>query len=229
MKVKLKQFLSQFLPSRLAIIAGAIFFAVGFILAFFQPQTAHSIFGVGFFLGNIELHIQLPQTITFDYLIHQFVFYLGAVAFRIFINNIVVSLLCIFSGVAIIPSILIGLFSSIGAVTYFSIAKFGVMKGLLVLLGCFHLYLEFAASLLAIDAFLKFYGILIDSFRAKSAQKFKNGILNEFMPLILRIIILFALAALLEVFWSTWWVYIMTNHYVSWYEFYFGAYSVLVH
>ena len=64
--------------------------------------------------------------------------------------------------------------------------------------------------------------------KLKNLELFKNSIKNDFLPLLLIIIIILAISSLLEVFWSTWWVYIMTDHYISWYDFYFGAYSVLL-
>lgn len=201
---------------------------MGFLFAYFEPSKAQSTFNGGFFLGNIEAKIQLPKTITFDYLINQLIYYLGAVSFNIFVNNLFITFLCIFTGIAIIPAILIGLFTFSGSITYLLIAKVGFYKALLILLGSFHLYFEILAGFLAIEAFLKFYGSFINAIRTRSLGEFKEKMRNEFLPLIFRIILLLAIAALLEVFWSTWWVYIITNHYVSWYEFHVGVYSVLV-
>ncbi len=179
-------------------------------------------------MGTMEVGLQVPDSISIKYFIDQFVKYLGAVSFGIFLNNVVTSFICIFTGIAIIPSILIGLFSSIGAVTFFLMVKVGILKAVLILFGSFHLYLEFLAALLSIDAFLKFYGSFITAVRMKSPQKFKNDIIKDFIPLILKIIVLLAFAAVLEVFWSTWWVYILNHPYVSWYDFYFGVYSATV-
>jgi uncharacterized membrane protein SpoIIM required for sporulation len=137
-------------------------------------------------------------------------------------------LLCIFSGIAILPVILIGLFMKMGTTTFFIIEKLGFTTGILVLLGSFHLYFEFLAAILAIDAFFKFYIPVYKAIREKDINIFKKSIINEFLPLLFAIIILLFIAAILEVFWSTWWVYILTNPYISWYDFYFGAYSVLL-
>jgi hypothetical protein len=138
------------------------------------------------------------------------------------------ALLCIFSGVTIFPVILIGLFMKIGTTTFFLIEKLGLNTGILVLLGSFHLYFEFLAALLTIDGFFKFYIPVYNALRYKDVNIFKNSILKDFLPLVLRIFLLLAIAAVFEVFWSTWWVYILTNHYISWYDFYFGAYSILL-
>lgn len=224
----LKNVIYGFLPSKYALSAGIIFYILGFVFAFLNPYYAHSIFNGGFLLGTMEVKLQLPGSISINYLINQFVKYLGAVSFNIFLNNVFISFICIFTGIAIIPSLLIGLFSLIGAVIFFLFMKVGVLKALMILLGSFHLYLEFLAALLSIDAFLKFYGSFIRAVRMKSPQKFKNDIIKDFTPLILKIIVLLAFAAVIEVFWSTWWVYIVNNPYVSWYDFYFGVYSVTV-
>ena len=153
---------------------------------------------------------------------------MGRVSFGIFLSNVTLAILCVFTGIAIIPVLLIGLFTFSGSLTVVLVGKFGVFKAVLILLGSFHLPLEILAALLSIDAFLKFYGSFVNAVLKHDLNIFKKGILNEFLPLILKIIIIFAIAALLEVFWSTWWVYILTNHYISWHDFYFGAYSVLI-
>ncbi|MDI6723786.1 MAG: stage II sporulation protein M [Methanobacterium sp.] len=179
------------------------------------------------FLDGIEVKIQMPMDITLDYILNQFIYYLGAVSLGIFLNNLVLMILCIFSGFALIPVILIGLFMKMGTTTFFIVEKLG-FTGILVLIGSFHIYFEFLAALLAIDAFFKFYISFISSIRQHDITVFKEDVLKEFLPIFLRIILLLAFAAILEVFWSTWWVYILTDHYISWYEFYFGAYSVLL-
>lgn len=201
---------------------------MGFLFAYFEPVKAQSIFNGGFFFGNIEAKIQLPKTITFSYLINQFIYYLGAVSFNIFVNNLFITLLCIFTGIAIVPVILIGLFAFSGSITYLLIAKVGFYKTLLILLGSFHLYFEILAAFLAIKAFIKFYGSFVNAIRIRNPSEFKEKMRNEFIPLIFRIILLLAIAALFEVLWSTWWVYIITDHYVSWYDFYMGVYSCLI-
>ncbi|MBM4240506.1 MAG: stage II sporulation protein M [Euryarchaeota archaeon] len=230
-KKTIKKFIYGFLPSKNVILVGIGFYIVGFFFAYLKPDQAMQIFNGGFYLGDIEAKISLPQNITPSYLRNQFINYLGAVSFNIFINNVLIAFLCIFTGIAIIPVILVGLFSFTGSITYLLIAKLGFFKAILILLGSFHLYFELLAGLLAIEAFLEFYESLIISSRTHTPnkfKKFKRDILNKFLPLILRIILLFAIASLLEVFWSTWWVYILTKQYVSWYDFYMGVYSCMV-
>ena len=221
------RFLRGFLPSKEILIVCILFYILGIVFAFMNPVQARLTFPGGMFLYNIDAQIQLPNFITWDYVFNQFFSYLGVVSFNIFLNNLFLMILCIFSGIAIFPVILIGLFMKIGSTTFFLVEKLG-FTGILVLLGSFHIYFEFLAALLAIDAFFKFYISFINTLREKKIGIFKKAIINDFLPLLLRIFLLLAIAAILEVFWSTWWVYIFTNHYVSWYEFYFGAYSVLL-
>lgn len=224
----IKRYFVGFLPAKYSFLVFILFYIAGLIFTIILPSYTASFFYYGFFLGNIELKINLPVFISFNYFINQFVYYLGAVSFNIFINNLKTIILCIFTGVAIISAVLVGLFAFTGSLTVVLIGKYGILKAILILLGSFHLSLEILAALLAIDAFINFYGSFIHLIKQADVNIFKKRILHEFLPLILKIILLLVVAALLEVFWSTWWVYILTNHYISWYDFYFGAYSVLV-
>ncbi|MGZ7070365.1 MAG: stage II sporulation protein M [Methanobacterium sp.] len=224
----LKNILALFKPSREILIVCILFYILGIVFAFMNPNQAHITFPGGMFLDNIEVQTQIPGVITFDYAVNQFFYYLGAVSFRIFLNNLLLTILCIFSGILIFPVILIGLFMKMGTTTFFLVERMGFNKGILVFLGSFHLYFEFLAAILAIDAFFKFYIPVIKAIWENDINIFKTSFKNDFLPLLPPIIILLVVAALLEVFWSTWWVYILTDHYISWYDFYFGAYSILL-
>ena len=223
-----KNALKFFKPSKEVLIVCTLFFILGIVFAFMNPNQAHITFPGGMFLHNIELKMQIPEAITFDYILNQFFYFLGTVSLKIFLNNLNLMILCILSGIAIFPVILVGLFMKMGTNAYFVVERLGLSKGILLFLGSFHLYFEFLAAILTIEAFFKFYIPIIKTVRDKDINIFKNSLQNEFLPLILAIIVLLALAALLEVFWSTWWVYINTYHYISWYDFYFGANSVLL-
>ena len=225
-KKQIKEFFKGFLPLKKILVICILFYILGIVFAFVNSDKAHLIFPGGMFLDNLEAKIQVPAVITFDYFLDQFIFYLGAVSFAIFLKNLVLALLSIFSGVAIIPVILVGFFMKMGAITYFAVENMG-FKGILIIFGSLHVYFEALAALLSIETFFKFYISLINSIRNKDINIFKNKVLNEIMPLIIRITLLLAIAAIMEVFWSTWWVYILTHPYVSWYNFYFGAYSIL--
>ena len=194
-----------------------------------MPQYAASSFYYGFFLGNMDVNIQLPDIISLNYFSNHFIHYLGQYSFDIFLNNVILNVLCVFTGIALIPIILRGLFAFSGSLTGMLVMKFGIFKAFLILLGSFHLPLEILAALLSIDAFLKFYGSFVNAVLKHDTAAFKMSIRNEFLPLILKIIVILAIAAVLEVLWSTWWVYIITNHYVSWHDFYFGVRSVVVY
>lgn len=215
-------------PSKYFFLIFSLFYISGLVFALLKPQYAASSFCYGFFLGTIEVKIQLPGIISLNYLLNQFIYYLGRVSFGIFLNNVTLTVLCIFTGIAIIPIILTGLFVFSGSLTGILIMKFGIFKAILILLGSFHLPLEILAALLSIDAFLKFYGSFANSILKHDLAAFKISIKNEFLPLILKIIVILAVAAVIEVFWSTWWVYILTKHYISWHDFYFGVHSVFV-
>ena len=220
-----KTILAGFLPSKYVLLVGAIFFLGGLIFALFNPQAAQSSFYGGIYTGKIMVLIQVPDVITFKYAVNQLFYYFGANVFQIFLKNSTFSIICIFSGFLIIPEILIGLFTTFGAITGLLIVKLGAFKAFLIIFGSFHLYFELLAVLLVIDAFLKFYGSIYISIKKRDLSLLKKLLLNEFLPILFKIIILLAIGAIIEVFWSTWWVYINTVHYVSWYDFYLGTYS----
>lgn len=222
---RLKSFLMGFAPSKYSSFIFMLFFLGGFLYAFLDPVRAQSTFYGGFFLNELTAQIFPPSEFSFQYLLNQFVFFLGKTSWGIFFNNLMVSLECIFSGFLIIPIILIDLFGFLGSVFYLLIMKWGIVKGVFLFAGSFHLIFEVLAAILVIDAFISFYGTIINSVRKKSLKTFTGGVLNKFVPLMLRIIILLFIAALLEVFWSTWWVYILTHPYIPWIDFYIGVYS----
>jgi hypothetical protein len=221
--------LKRIAPSKYSFLIFILFYVSGLVFAILKPQYAVSSFYYGFFLGNMDVSIQLPDIISLNYLQNHFIYYLGQYSFGIFLNNIMLMVLCIFTGIAIVPVMLTGLFAFSGSLTGMLVMKFGIFKAVLILLGSFHLPLEILAALLSIDAFLKFYGSFANMVLKYDFGAFKSRIKNEFLPLILKIIVILAVAAMLEVFWSTWWVYILTNHYISWYDFYFGVRSVFVY
>ena len=221
--------LKRVAPSKYSFLIFIFFYVSGMVFVFLMPQYAASSFYYGFFLGNMDVNIQLPDIISLNYLSNHFIYYLGQYSFDIFLNNVILNVLCVFTGIALIPIILRGLFAFSGSLTGMLVMKFGIFKAFLILLGSFHLPLEILAALLSIDAFLKFYGSFVNAVLKHDTAAFKMSIRNEFLPLILKIIVILAIASVLEVFWSTWWVYIITNHYISWHDFYFGVRSVVVY
>ena len=215
-------------PSKYSFLIFALFYVSGLIFVILKPQYAAFSFYYGFFLGVMEVKIQFPDIFSLNYLLNQFIYYLGRISFGIFLNNVTLMALCIFTGIAIVPVMLTGLFAFSGSLTGMLVMKFGIFKAVLILLGSFHLPLEILAALLSIDAFLKFYGSLANAVLKHDFTAFKKDVRYEFLPLILSIVIILAVAAILEVFWSTWWVYIITNHYILWHDFYFGVRSVVI-
>ncbi len=229
MKLKhVKNSLKGFLPSKIVFTIFVLLYVSGFIFAYFKPSLALSFFNGGFFMGYMDVKFSLPHEVTFNYIFRQFVLFLSGVSFQLFMNNLGVSLACVFTGIPIVSVIFLNLFTSMGAVNYLLIVKVGIIKAFLILGGSFHLYFEFLAAMLSVDAFLKFYRSFFYLLIQRNFKEFKDEILNDFLPLILKIIILLAIAAILEVFWSTWWVYIITQHYVPWLDFYMNFYSCKV-
>lgn len=224
---RVKSYITGFMPSKYSSSLFLIFFISGFLFTFLDPVKAQSTFSGGFLVNNLTAQIVPPNDISFHYLLNQFVFFLGKISMGIFFNNLMVSLMCIFSGFLIIPIILINLFVFLGSVFCLVMFKYGVFKGIILFGGSFHLIFELWAALLVIDAFINFYSTIINSAKQKSMRRFTNGIRDNFIPLILRVVVLLFIAAILEVFWSTWWVYILTHPYISWLGFYTGLYSCM--
>jgi hypothetical protein len=222
---RVKLFIRGFIPSKYSTILFVIFFIGGFLFAFLDPIKAQHTFNGGFLLNDLTAQIFPPSDISFQYLINQFVYFLGKTSWGIFFNNLMVSLECIFSGFLIIPIILLNLFGFLGSTLYLLILKLGIIKGTILFLGSFHITFEAWAAILVIDAFISFYSTIINSVRQRSLKRFTNGIWKNFIPGVIRIIILLFIAAFLEVFWSTWWVYMLTHPYISWVDFYTGVYS----
>ncbi|HHW05473.1 MAG TPA: hypothetical protein PK601_03895 [Methanothermobacter sp.] len=166
-----------------------------------------------------------PNPITWDYLRLQFIDYLGGTAFNIFISNILSIFFCILLGFPIVKVILVDLIGFSGALMNVLISRFG-FKALIIYLGLIHLHLEILGALLSIDALIIFYTSLYHSLKKGSAEFFIGEFKTKFLPLLLRIIIIFLFAAFMEVFWSTWWVYIWTHGYIPWHRFYLEIYNV---
>ncbi|MDI6643916.1 MAG: stage II sporulation protein M [Methanobacteriaceae archaeon] len=205
-----------------------MFYIGGIIYTVLDPTNAPIFFKGGFLLGNLEVKIQYPSKITLNYFYEQFINFLGKKSFNIFLNNLLIIIISIFSGIGLITVVCIGLFSFSGSITYMLFIKFGLIRTIIIFPGLFHLYLELLAGFLAIDAFVVFYGSFYKAIINNSLLNFKINIKEKFIPLILRITSLLLLAAFLEVFWSTWWVFIVTNQYIPWHYFYTGIYSAKV-
>ena len=140
--------LKHTVPSKYSFLIFILFYVFGLIFTILKPQHAASSFYYGFFLGNMEVNIQLPDIISLNYLQDHFIYYLGRISFGIFLNNITLLVLCVFTGIAIAPVMLTGLFAFSGSLTGMLVMKFGIFKAVLILLGSFHLPLEILAALL---------------------------------------------------------------------------------
>jgi hypothetical protein len=243
---RIKRSLLSTIPSLKVLLLGAFFFFLGFFWTAQDPHGAVLVFSFGFLTGNMAVNFVPVAAWSWEYFRVQFIDFLARVVGNIFMWNMQVILICIFTGIAIIPSILLGLLSFSGSLLSILLISLG-LKGFVMYLGLFHLHLEILAALLTIDAFISFYRAIWislrnvsfqpfkDAFisfylsigallRSQSFQLFKDAFKNEFFPLFLRITLILALAAVLEVFWSTWWVYVFTHPYISWGDFYTQLY-----
>ncbi len=206
-------------PSNNVLLITVIFYLGGFLASFFIKP-----FDFGFLTGDFVVYFE-HHPLTWGCLKLQFIDYLGCVIANIFLSNIQLTLLCIFLGFPIFYVILIGLLSFSGALMHTLIDSFG-FKGLVIYLGLIHLHLEILGALLSIDAFIIFYRSLFNFIRGDPIQFFIKETRNKFIPLLLCIILIFLIAAILEVFWSTWWVYVWTHEYIPWHKFYLEIYNV---
>ncbi|MDI3483784.1 MAG: hypothetical protein PWQ74_371 [Methanobacteriaceae archaeon] len=213
------RFLKSLKPSNPIILVALLFYIGGFVSYFFIKN-----FNFGFLTGDFIVYFK-SHPITWDYLRMQFVDYLGAVTFNMFISNILIIFFCIFLGFPIIKVVFVDLMGFSGALLNALISRFG-LRGLIIYLGLFHLHFEILGALLSIDAFLAFYIALYHSLNAGSTKIFIRELRSGFLPLLLKIVIIFLVAAFMEVFWSTWWVYIWTHKYIPWQQFYFEVYNV---
>ncbi|BDH78633.1 MAG TPA: hypothetical protein GXX31_01140 [Methanothermobacter sp.] len=213
------RFLKSFKPSNPLILVALLFYIGGFISSFFMKA-----FNFGFLTGDFIVYFK-PHPMTWDYLRVQFIDQLGGAAFNIFISNVMVVFSCIFLGFPIVNTVLVNLIGFSGALLNALISRFG-LKGLIIYLGLFHLHFEILGALLSIDAFLAFYASIYHSLKAGSARIFTREVKSGFLPLLLKILIIFLFAAFMEVFWSTWWVYVWTHKYIPWQQFYFEVYNV---
>lgn len=212
-------FLKSLKPSNPIILAGLLFYIGGFISYFFIKT-----FNFGFLTGDFIVYFK-SHPLTWDYIRIQFIDYLAGVAFNIFISNVLIVFSCILLGFPIVNAVFVNLIGFSGALLNALISRFGV-EGLIIYLGLFHLHFEILGALLSIDAFLTFYTSLYRSLKTGSAKIFTKELKSRFLPLLLRILIIFLFAAFMEVFWSTWWVYIWTHKYIPWQQFYFEVYNV---
>lgn len=215
------RFFKSLKPSNPILIIALLFYIGGFVSYFFIKT-----FNFGFLTGDFVVYFK-PHPITWDYVRIQFINYLGGVAFNIFISNVLILFFCIFLGFPIISAVFLNLIGFSGVLLNVLISRFG-LKGLIIYLGLLHLHLEILGALLSVNAFLTFYTSLYRSMKAHSASIFIKELKRKFLPLLFRILIIFLFAAFMEVFWSTWWVYIWTHKYIPWHQFYFEVYNVKI-
>ncbi|MDI9617832.1 hypothetical protein [Methanothermobacter sp.] len=162
----------------------------------------------GFLNGNMVVHFS-----SFPGFREQFIDYLGATAFWIFISNITQVLVFIFTLATTIQVLKVIILS--GALLHNLISMWG-FRGFLIYAGTVHLHLEVMGCLFSLQAARVFIGSVLESISRGSAEPMMSAIKERLLFLIVLVAIIFAMAAIIEVFWSTWWVYIFTERRVSW-------------
>ena len=80
----IKKFFQGFLPSKYILLISILFYILGIVFTFVNPDQARLTFHEGFFLLGIEEKIQLPHNITLEYVLNQFIFYLGVYHLKFF-------------------------------------------------------------------------------------------------------------------------------------------------
>lgn len=171
----------------------------------------------GFLNGNMVVHFS-----SFPGFREQFIDYLGATAFWIFISNITQVLVFIFTLATTIQVLKVIVLS--GALLHNLIYRWG-FRGFLIYGGTVHLHLEVMGCLFSLQAARIFIGSVLKSISRCSVEPLRN-IKERLLFLVVLVTVIFAMAAIIEVFWSTWWVYIFTERPVSWTYFHSHVASV---
>jgi len=197
---------------------GILAFAMALYLLGFVLDASGRPLAYGFLTGDLVVHFS-----TFPGLREQFIDYLLATAFWIFISNITQVTVFIFSLATFYP--VLKIFVLAGALLHNLLVGWGV-RGLLIYAGTLHLHLEVTGCLLSLQAALVFVRSLLGTIQHRSRGPLVTALRENLAYLIPLIILLFAIAAILEVFWSTWWVYNLTHGPVSWRYFYTHVFSV---
>lgn len=195
----LKKFLKGFIPSKAIIWITLLSFSVGISVTYLFPGSVLNLPVVKWFFSEYET------------LSDPFLF-----IFTVFSGNAMVNLLVIISGIALIlPSIVLFMnFTLFGAVASAGIYQYGLTKTLILILGLLYIYPEFLALMLAADCGMRIAkkSLLIYKeeghdllFRSNLNLEIKETIVNEFLNAFPRIILLIAIAAILEAFWAPFW------------------------
>ncbi|MBE2899997.1 hypothetical protein DNK57_04090 [Methanothermobacter thermautotrophicus] len=191
---------------------GILAFAmVLYFLGFVLDASGRSL-AYGFLTGDMVVHFS-----TFPGFREQFIDYLSATALWVFISNITQVTVFIFTLATVYP--VLKIFILAGALLHNLLEGWGV-RGLMIYAGTLHLHLEVTGCLLSLQAALVFVRSVLGAIQQRSPGPIVTALRENLAFLIPLIILLFAIAAILEVFWSTWWVYNLTHGPVSWTYFY---------
>ncbi len=176
-------------------------FSIGMAMTYFFPGAFLNLPVVKWFFSEYK---------TF-YVVDGLVFF-----FTVFSGNIMINSLVIISGVGfILPLVILFMnFMLFGAVISAGIYQYGLMETLYLILGLLYIYPEFLALMLA-----AVYGMRIAKISSRVYKKegfnllfksdfnpqIKETIVNEFLNILPKIILLLAIAAVLETLWGPFW------------------------
>ncbi|MGB9837303.1 hypothetical protein [Methanothermobacter sp.] len=205
--------LEGIIPGPAILMVAMILYISGFFLDASGMPPAY-----GFLKGNMVVHFS-----SFPGFREQFIDYLGATAFWIFISNLIQALVFIFTLATTIQVLRIFVLS--GALLHNLVSMWG-FRGFLMYAGTLHLHLEVMGCLFSLQAARVFIGSIMESISRGSAEPLLGEIKERLLFLIVLIAVIFATAAIVEVFWSTWWVYVFTERQVSWTYFHSHVASV---
>ena len=197
----MKEFLKDFIPSKVITSVTLLSFSIGIAITYFFPGMFLNLPVVKWFFSGYK---------TF-YIVDGFIFF-----FTVFSGNVMINSLVIISGVALaLPLIILFMnFVLFGAVISAGIYHYGLIESLLLILGLLYIYPEFLALMLAANYGLKIAKIssLVYKkegvsllFRSDFNPEIKETIVNEFLNVFPKIIILLAIAAILETLWGPFW------------------------
>lgn len=204
--------LDGMIPGPPILMVATLLYISGFLLdAFGMPPP------YGFLNGNMVVHFS-----SFPGFREQCIDYLGATAFWIFISNITQVLVFIFTLATTIQVLKLIVLS--GALLHNLVSTWG-FRGFLIYAGTVHLHLEVMGCLFSLQAARIFIGSVLKSISRCSVEPLRN-IKERLLFLVVLVTVIFAMAAIIEVFWSTWWVYIFTERQVSWTYFHSHVASV---
>lgn len=197
----LKKFLKDFVPSKVVISITLLSFSIGIAITYFFPVTFLNLPVVKYFFSGYKTLYGVNAFISF---------------FTVFSGNVMINSLVIISGIALIlPLIILFMnFMLFGAIMSAGIHQYGLIESLSLFSGLLYIYPEFLALMLAANYGLKIAKIssfvykkegVSLLFRSDFNLEIKETIVNEFLNVFPKIILLLTIAAILETLWGPFW------------------------